>query len=69
MRFPRTIHATDDPDFFSCRVSKGDIEIRAGGRYQNDYLGTFRLHHGQVVEYTEYFNPLVMAKAFNIPLK
>jgi ketosteroid isomerase-like protein len=68
MRFPRTIHATDDPDFFFVEF-KGNIEIRAGGRYQNDYLGTFRLRHGQVVEYTEYFNPLVMARAFNIPLK
>lgn len=67
MRFPRTIHATDDPDFFFVEF-RGDIEILAGGRYQNDYLGTFRLRNGQVVEYTEYFNPLVMARAFNIPL-
>ena len=67
MRFPRTIYATDDPDFFFVKF-KGEIEILAGGRYENDYFGTFRLRDRQVVEYTEYFNPLVMAEAFGIPL-
>jgi ketosteroid isomerase-like protein len=68
MRFPRTIYGTDDPDFLFV-VFKGDIDIKAGGKYQNDYLGTFRLERGRIKEYTEYFNPLVMARAFNIELK
>jgi ketosteroid isomerase-like protein len=68
MKFPRTIHATEDPDFFFV-VFKGDIEIKAGGKYENDYIGTFRLQNGQILEYTEYFNPLVMARAFGIELK
>ena len=68
MRFPRTIYGTDDPDFFFV-VFRGDIDIRAGGKYQNDYLGTFQLEGGRIKEYTEYFNPIVMAKAFNITLK
>jgi ketosteroid isomerase-like protein len=68
MRFPRTIYGTDDPDFFFV-VFKGEIDIRAGGKYENDYLGTFRLEEGCIKEYTEYFNPIVMAKAFNISLK
>lgn len=68
MRFPRTIYGTDDPNFFFV-VFKGEIDIRAGGKYQNDYLGTFRLKEGRIKEYTEYFNPIVMAKAFNISLK
>lgn len=68
MRFPRTIHSTEDPDFFFA-TWRGEIEIKAGGMYANDYVGTFRLKDGRVVEYTEYFNPIVMAKAFNIPIK
>jgi ketosteroid isomerase-like protein len=67
MNFPRTIYATENPDFFVV-VFKGDIEIKAGGRYQNDYISTFKLENSQVVEYTEYFNPIVMAKAFGIAL-
>ncbi|KUG09967.1 nuclear transport factor 2 family protein [Solirubrum puertoriconensis] len=68
MRFPRTIYATDDPNFLFVQF-RGEIDIKAGGKYENDYLGTFRLQDGRIVEYTEYFNPLVMAKAFGIPLQ
>jgi ketosteroid isomerase-like protein len=68
MKFPRTIYATEDPNFFFVKF-KGEIEIRAGGKYENDYLGTFKLDNGKIVEYTEYFNQLVMAKAFGIELK
>jgi ketosteroid isomerase-like protein len=68
MKFPRTIYATEDPNFFFVKY-KGDIEIKAGGKYENDYLSTFKLENGKVVEYTEYFNPIVMAKAFGIALK
>jgi uncharacterized protein len=68
MKFPRTIYATEDPNFFFVKY-KGDIEIKAGGKYENDYISTFKLENGKVVEYTEYFNPIVMAKAFGIALK
>jgi ketosteroid isomerase-like protein len=68
MRFPRQIFATEDPNFFFVKF-RGEIEIKAGGKYENDYLGTFRLENGKVVEYTEYFNQIVMAKAFGIELK
>jgi len=67
MTFPRTIYATEDPDFFFVQF-KGEIEIKAGGKYENDYLGTFRLKEGKITEYTEYFSQVVMAKAFNIKL-
>jgi len=62
MKFPRQIFATEDPDFFFVKF-KGEIVIKAGGKYENDYLGTFRLENGKVIEYTEYFNQIVMAKA------
>lgn len=67
MMFPRKIYATEDPDFFFVQF-RGEIEIKAGGKYENDYLGTFRLKDGKITEYTEYFNQVVMAKAFNIQL-
>ncbi|MDO3625159.1 nuclear transport factor 2 family protein [Mucilaginibacter sp. BT774] len=67
MLFPRKIYATEDPDFFFVQF-RGEIEIKAGGKYENDYLGTFRLKNGKIIEYTEYFNQVVMARAFNIKL-
>ena len=67
MVFPRKIYATEDPDFFFVQF-RGEIEIKAGGKYENDYLGTFRLKNGKIIEYTEYFNQTAMAKAFNIQL-
>lgn len=68
MKFPRQIFATEDPNFFFVKF-RGEIEIKAGGKYENDYIGTFKLENGKVVEYIEYFNQVVMAKAFNIDLK
>jgi ketosteroid isomerase-like protein len=67
MKFQRQIFATENPNFFFVKF-KGEIEIKAGGKYENDYLGTFRLENGKVVEYTEYFNQIAMAKAFGIDL-
>jgi ketosteroid isomerase-like protein len=67
MRFPREIFATEDPNFFFVRF-RGEIEIRTGGKYENDYLGTFKLKDDKIIEYVEYFNQLVMAKAFGIAL-
>lgn len=68
MRFPRQIFATENPNFFFVKF-KGEIEIKAGGKYENDYLGTFELENGRIIEYTEYFNQIVMARAFHIELK
>ena len=67
MTFPRRIFATDDPNFFFVQF-RGQIEIKSGGTYENDYLGTFLFENGKIVEYTEYFNQVVMAKAFHISL-
>lgn len=68
MKFPRQIFATEDPNFFFVKF-KGEIEIKTGGKYENDYLGTFKLENGKVIEYTEYFNQIVMGKAFGVELK
>ncbi|MBE9011066.1 nuclear transport factor 2 family protein, partial [Pseudanabaenaceae cyanobacterium LEGE 13415] len=37
MSFPRTIYPTENPNVLFVQF-RGDIEIRAGGRYQNDYV-------------------------------
>lgn len=68
MRFPRQIIATEDPNFFLVKF-RGEIEIKAGGKYENDYLGTFKLENGRIMEYTEYFNQIIMSKAFGIRLE
>jgi uncharacterized protein len=67
MKFPRQIMATEDPDFFFVLFT-GEIDVRAGGQYRNDYIGTFKLQGGKIIEYTEYFNQITMAKAFGIQL-
>ena len=68
MKFPRTIYATDDPNIVFVKF-RGEIEIKAGGKYENDYFGIFKLDNGKIIEYTEFFNPIVMARAFGIQLK
>ncbi len=68
MKFPRQIYATEDSNFFFVKF-RGEIEIKAGGKYENDYIGTFRLENCKIVEYTEYFNQVVMSKAFGVELK
>jgi len=67
MKFPRQIFSTEDPNFFFVKF-KGDMDVKGGGKYENDYIGTFKFQDGKIVEYAEYFNPIVMAKAFNIKL-
>ncbi|NJM88223.1 MAG: SnoaL-like domain-containing protein [Hydrococcus sp. RU_2_2] len=67
MSFPRTIYATENPDVIFVQF-KGDIEIKAGGRYQNDYIGIFKFENGLIKEYYEYFNPILVSKAFNVPI-
>jgi ketosteroid isomerase-like protein len=67
MSFPRTIYATENPDVLFVQF-RGDIEIRDGGRYQNDYIGIFQFENGLIKEYTEYFNPILVSQAFNVPI-
>ena len=68
MKFPREIFTTQNPDVLFVQF-RGEIEIKVGGKYENDYLGIFKMKDGKIIEYTELFNPIVMARAFNIDLK
>lgn len=67
LRFPRQILATEDPDVIFVNFT-GDLTLKSGGKYENTYVGTFRLREGKIVEYVEYFNPLLLAKAFGLKL-
>jgi ketosteroid isomerase-like protein len=65
--YPRHIYTTDDPGLIFAKFM-GDFDVKGGGKYQNDYVGTFRLEDEKIVEYSEFFNPFLMAKAYGIKL-
>lgn len=68
MKFPRQIIATSNANLILVRF-QGDIKIKAGGTYRNDYIGLFTLKEGQIIHYVEYFDPVRVSKAFNVPLE
>jgi len=56
------IYPMEDPDTVVAEWGV-DIEVRAGGRYENELIGIFRFKDGNVVELKEYFNPENFRKA------
>ena len=66
-RYPRRLYTTDDPNLIFAKFT-GEIGMRSGGTYANNYVGTFKLENGKILEYAEYFNPFIMAEAFDIKL-
>jgi ketosteroid isomerase-like protein len=66
-KFPRRIYVTEDPNlvFVTCT---GDLELTAGGKYENEYVFIFKLADGKITELSEFYNPILMARAFNVPL-
>ena len=52
-----------DPSLFFVTF-RSDIQLVTGKEYKNTYCGLFRIEGGQVVEFREYFNPLVVMEAF-----
>lgn len=68
MRFPREILATEDANRFLVRYT-GSIELKAGGRYDNTYVSLVTLEDGRIVEFVEYFNPIVLQNAFGDQLQ
>jgi hypothetical protein len=48
---------------------RGDIGLRSGGRYANDYAGRFVVRDGRIAEFHEYFNPLLLQQAFGQQLR
>lgn len=68
MRFPREIADQLDPERFVVRYA-GEIGLAAGGRYDNTYVGLFTVRNGRIVEFVEFFNPVVLQQAFGAALQ
>jgi uncharacterized protein len=69
MRFPGLlVQDMLDPSRFLATY-RGEIELRAGGQYNNTYAGIFVIGDGHIVEFTEYFDPGVLERAFGAALK
>lgn len=68
MRFPREILATEDPERFVVRYT-GEIALKAGGRYDNTYVGLFTVRDGQIREFVEFFDPIILQRAFGSRLQ
>ncbi|WP_438024858.1 nuclear transport factor 2 family protein [Sorangium sp. So ce233] len=64
MRFPDlVVHDMVDPSRFFVTY-RGEIRLRSGGSYNNTYAGLFVIQNGQIAEYHEYFDPIVLQRAF-----
>lgn len=69
MRFPDlAIHDLADPARFFVTY-RGEIGLRAGGEYNNTYAGLFVIRDGKITEFTEYFDPITLQKAFGAALQ
>jgi ketosteroid isomerase-like protein len=68
MKFPdlQILDAADPSTFVV--TYRGEIELRRGGRYDNTYLGVFVIRDGHIATFTEYFNPIVLQRAFGANL-
>lgn len=68
MAFPiEKVMPFEDPSMIAVKL-QGKINLKGGaGVYQNDYLCLFHFDaSGKILEYHEYFNPLVAAKGFGL---
>jgi uncharacterized protein len=45
------------------------IRSKDGARYQNQYIVLFEVKEGKITLWREYFNPVVAARTFGIPLE
>ncbi|AUX48800.1 uncharacterized protein SOCE26_103410 [Sorangium cellulosum] len=64
MRFPDLVaHDMVDPSRFFVTY-RGEIRLKSGAAYNNTYAGMFVIRDGQIAEYHEYFDPIVLQRAF-----
>jgi ketosteroid isomerase-like protein len=57
------IHQTDDPDVVIVEFTSHGQALRTGEPYENRYISVIRTRGGQIVHYTDYWNPLAGLKA------
>lgn len=64
LRFPiDNLQTLEGPEWVLAEF-RGDIELLAGGKYDNRYVCLFHIVDGRVRLYREYFDPIVLARAF-----
>jgi fermentation-respiration switch protein FrsA (DUF1100 family)/ketosteroid isomerase-like protein len=68
MSFPRKISATSDPNKVIVQY-QGIIPLKAGGEYNNNYVGIFEIKNGKIEKFTEYFDPFILENAFGKKLQ
>jgi len=61
-----TIMRTEDPDLVMTRCN-GKATMAGGKTYANSYIMLTRIRDGEVLEHTEYLNPLAVIAAFDDP--
>lgn len=64
----RAIRETSEPGEFVA-TWRGEIELASGGRYDNTYIGLFQVRDGKLVQFTEYFDPIVLQDSFGHTLR
>jgi ketosteroid isomerase-like protein len=69
MRFPGLMirDMASPNEFFA--TYRGDIGLKSGGRYANDYAGHFVVRDGRIAEFHEFFNPIILQQAFGRQLQ
>ena len=68
MSFPRKISATGDANKVIVQY-QGIIPLKAGGEYNNNYVGIFEIKNGKIENFTEYFDPFILENAFGKKLQ
>ncbi|MGA2868901.1 MAG: nuclear transport factor 2 family protein [Verrucomicrobiota bacterium] len=68
IRIPnRIFHFTNDPNRVWVEL-QSEIQFKATGKsYNNTYVCLFILRDGKIIEYKEYFNPLILLNSFDNP--
>ncbi|MEM8535774.1 MAG: nuclear transport factor 2 family protein [Chloroflexota bacterium] len=63
MNFPRTIRSLRETGWVFVEY-QGEISLKSGGTYNNDYCGSFHVVDGKIVLFREFFNPIILQSAF-----
>lgn len=63
MRFPRTLRPLAEEGWVFAEY-QGQIDLKTGGTYNNDYCGLFHVVDGKIVLFREFFNPIILQDAF-----
>ncbi|TGK26887.1 hypothetical protein EHO98_00075 [Leptospira stimsonii] len=68
MKFPYKIFPTEKENKVIVQYA-GSISLKAGGEYNNNYVGIFEWKNGKIEQFTEYFDPEILEKAFGKKLQ